>query len=666
MFSKKIVAGIVCLAMAVALAPGASQAETSAELQAQIANLTKQLADLQAQLSGTPTTGTTASTAPAACAGITFSRNLTMGASGTDVKCLQALLNKSADTQVAASGVGSAGFETLTFGGLTKAAVVKFQNKYAAEVLTPAGLTAGTGFVGAATRAKLNAILVAMTTTVPPVTDGDDDSDNDTTTGEKAEGIMTISVNPSPANGTKVYEGDSKVAVLGIKVKATGSAIDVERLKLRFDEDATHPLKPYDFLSTIYVFDGSDELTSEDVKSSTVDKEGSNYYMTLTGIDFKVAKGETKVLTVKVDAVDSVARDIDLPQTVRVSLPSNAVRGVDTLGLNQYGPADEDDVVRTLSLRETQSSEAALVVSREANTPTDRNIATGEDGEVDDVTMLVFNVKANKDSAKITDINDVTFDGVDDTTHIYPTTAYLYDGEDVLASSDIADDYTADFSDLEIEIAKDATKVLTIKADFTGAANTVKTSTVTVDADSIVAENSRGTVMDDLSGEAISYDNFIYKFAPVFTLSGVSTVKTAATETVDMSMDATFSVQVKAQGGDIKIAKTNAFVIDRVTNNDLDTATSTDVVPTYDKPSGVTEDGDYYVMPEDETITFAVKGHLSAANLAANYYDLRIAEIDWVVDNSVAEADDDVENTTNYTLDTFKSDKVYLEPIAAE
>jgi hypothetical protein len=87
----------------------------------------------------------------------TFNTDLTVGSTGPDVVALQQILqylgylpNVLNDTPFAPTG---------TYAGLTKAAVLQLQNEYAAEILTPAGLTVGTGYCGASTRAFLNKLF---------------------------------------------------------------------------------------------------------------------------------------------------------------------------------------------------------------------------------------------------------------------------------------------------------------------------------------------------------------------------------------------------------------------------------------------------------------------------------------------------------------------------
>ncbi|MBA3733136.1 peptidoglycan-binding protein [Patescibacteria group bacterium] len=148
----KVSAGVVGFAMALSfvVAPVTASAATVAELQAQIAALSAQLASLSS------TTTTTTST------GYTFNVNLTVGSTGADVMNLQKVLNRSADTRVAVSGVGSAGMESSYFGALTKAAVMKFQAKY--------GISPVAGYVGPITRAKLNSMNVSSSSSTTTTT----------------------------------------------------------------------------------------------------------------------------------------------------------------------------------------------------------------------------------------------------------------------------------------------------------------------------------------------------------------------------------------------------------------------------------------------------------------------------------------------------------------
>jgi len=79
---------------------------------------------------------------------VKFTRNLWLGARGDDVKALQNMLIQDGVWQ---SGVSATGY----FGPITKSAVIRYQEKYRSEILSPLRLSRGTGFVGASTRTRL-------------------------------------------------------------------------------------------------------------------------------------------------------------------------------------------------------------------------------------------------------------------------------------------------------------------------------------------------------------------------------------------------------------------------------------------------------------------------------------------------------------------------------
>src|SRR5579863_653136 len=84
---RTIIASVAILASVAMVAPSFAGADTISDLMAQIAALQAQLNSLST------TTTTTSGNVPAACVGVTFSRNLVVGSIGSDVMCMQVLMN---------------------------------------------------------------------------------------------------------------------------------------------------------------------------------------------------------------------------------------------------------------------------------------------------------------------------------------------------------------------------------------------------------------------------------------------------------------------------------------------------------------------------------------------------------------------------------------------
>jgi hypothetical protein len=158
-----------------------------------------------------------------------LSTNLSVGSSGVQVALLQQILNRDPDTQVASSGTGSPGMESTYFGPLTKLAVMRFQTKYANEVLSPAGLVSGTGYVGAYTRQKLNGLSSwSQNPVVRAPTQG------------PAPTVFYSSPQPSPAAQNPNLENlPTAMALLGDLATEQGySAKDVERIEAEMKRQA--------------------------------------------------------------------------------------------------------------------------------------------------------------------------------------------------------------------------------------------------------------------------------------------------------------------------------------------------------------------------------------------------------------------------------------------
>ncbi|MSR78607.1 MAG: peptidoglycan-binding protein, partial [Candidatus Taylorbacteria bacterium] len=260
--TKQFVAGLIGATLALSFAFAVTvKADSVSDLTAQINSLLATITSLQSKLAavqgGTPTAG-----------GYTFTSNLMVGSKGAEVKNLQKVLNMSADTQIAASGAGSPGNETSTFGPATKAAVIKWQKK--------SGVSA-TGYVGPLSRAKLNAGSTTTTTTTPT-----------TTAAPKAPAGtgLTVSSPTQPAVTIAPYKA-SRVPFTKVTLTA-GSDGDVTVNSLTVQRTG---------LATDAAFSSIVLLDENGLQIGTSKTFNSNHQTTL-GEPFVVSRGTSRTLTI--------------------------------------------------------------------------------------------------------------------------------------------------------------------------------------------------------------------------------------------------------------------------------------------------------------------------------------------------------------------------------
>jgi len=275
----------------------------------------------------------------------TFSTNLKQGSTGADVKSLQVILNSDAATQVSVSGAGAPGSETTYFGAATKAAVIKFQNKYASEVLTPAGLTSGTGFVGALTRSKLNTMGGSTTTTTTGCTTAFDPATgkpcSTTTTTTTQSGPVTVALaNDNPA-ASSVVAGQATADLAHFAFSGNGTITNVKLVRTGISANST--------LSNVYLYEGNSRVSDAASVSNT---DG-----TITFNNLSITVAGSKTLAVKSDILTGTQGQIVGVTLTSFTTTGSAATTVNIAG-NQMSVATAD--IATVSVGTETTNDASV------------------------------------------------------------------------------------------------------------------------------------------------------------------------------------------------------------------------------------------------------------------------------------------------------------------
>jgi hypothetical protein len=420
--AKKIFATVTLVASAAMMASPAA-ALTAAELQAQIDSLLATIASLQAQLSAVDG----GSGSVTGCTITSFTRNLTVGSSGADVKCLQIILNSNDATKVASTGAGSPGNESTYFGPLTKAAVIKYQNLYKSEVLTPLGLSAGTGYVGSATRTKLNTQISTG--------DGGDGGGSTPTTSSDNKVYLAAD---TPAAAT-VAKGAQNVVFAKMNVCTASQANTVSKVvvtRTGISEDAD--------IAYIKLYDGATQVGASQALNSTTHKA------TFSSLNWTIPANSCKVLTVKA-TIAAGATQGDTPK-----LAINAATDItSTVALDGVFP------ITSNGMTIAGISTGWVEVTGMTSSPSGTVLAGGQEQAVAGFKFAASSTEAIKlNSVTVTEVGSSVDSDLSNIKLFYGSTQL---GSTVASLSN--GKATIDFSSTPIEVLAGGTKTLTLYAD---------------------------------------------------------------------------------------------------------------------------------------------------------------------------------------------------------
>ena len=369
--ASKLFVAFVAAAMLFTLATPA-KAATATELQAQIDALMAQIAALQGS--------TPAATTPATTA-CTFTKALTVGSQGADVKCLQDYLTPKYFT--------NAGGSTGYFGSVTAAAVAAWQ--------TANGVMPAAGYFGPVSQAKYAALMAAT-----PTTPGTDDSDDDDTAtpGDLSGEASLNNVQIDSASDDELDEGSEDAEVATVTFEFEDGDAMITRLDVAFDgvnDDV------WDVLDEVSLWVDGDEVARMSASDEDDYQDEDTGTLRFSGLDLVAMEDEE--LEVMIAATINNSVDSGDQGSYNVSVDSfRWVDGDDVTETETTGNDLDTDVTFTLG---EAGQDDELIVKTSSEDPDGTTLQVETDAKSDWYTIFAFDLDTD-DSENEVQINELS------------------------------------------------------------------------------------------------------------------------------------------------------------------------------------------------------------------------------------------------------------------
>lgn len=614
-FASKAAVAFVAVAMLFTMFAPSAKAQSSEDLQKMINDLLAQIATLQSQV------GQGGSSVASGICPYTWTRDLSTGSTGADVMKLQQFLNADSDTRVSASGAGSVGAETETFGPATAAAVSKFQVKYRSDILSPAGLVNPTGFFGASSRAKANAVCVGTTPTTPVDEDEDTDTEDESSdlSGEADLDTLTI----DSASDDTIEEGEEDAEIATLNVEFTDGDASISRLDVSIDGGSADA---WDVLDTVTLWVDGDMVAEMDASDEDEYQDDAAGTIRFSGLDI-VSMEDEEVEIVIAATIQGSVDSADMATDFDVSV--DTIRYFDADGVATTEEATSFDLGDNVSFTiEEAGADDELIVKTSTSDLDGTTLQVEDDSKSDFMPVFVFDLDTD-DS-----INDIELNEIAVTIVTSATTSAVVDDAELVIDGVTIDDfvvtgtattsiYTFDVDgDVVIEAGDRVAAELNLRFKaLVTEGTTVQGSITSAQASAIVAEGA-----DDLDNTSPDQ----------LTGSATGDVHTLRTAGIDVSVDSVDADVTTADGNTndyatyVVSADVTAFeqdvylAINPATSTDWTLETSSGVAvtvgtTTVNLTSTGDEQGAYFLINEGETetITLTVTFSPGVTNTAA-------------------------------------------------